>query len=305
MPPKKKTETQAAPAPTTDSPDAAASPSEPKRARASRDKAPEAAAIPASTAELTRYAAFTFAQIDRSRVKNAPYNPRTIDRDARARLLKELKSHGLVEPIVWNLRTGNLVGGHQRLSILDDLHAGAEYAVPAAVIDVDEQEEKRKNVALNSPDMQGRYDSEMFNALALDLRASDPSFDVVGELGLSEMTLEAVIGIDSSLYLPPEEDAGVVEVVDQAEQIKEMKRLKKQHRDNQRAAEVKESRRFLAIEIPEHLSLESIERRRAGILEALGLAASRQDPSIPAWQVEQALKVKVDPADAGDGEDED
>jgi hypothetical protein len=47
-----------------------------------------------------------------------------------------------------------------------------------------------------------------------------------------------------------------------------MKRLKKQHRQNQRAAEVKEAARFLAIEIPEHLSLESIERRRDAILQA-------------------------------------
>jgi hypothetical protein len=277
---------------------------EPKKARASREKAPDASAIPASTAELTRYASFTFAQVDRSRVKNAPYNPRTIDRDARARLLKELKTHGLVEPIVWNLRTGNLVGGHQRLSILDDLHAGAEYAVPASVIDVDEKEEKRKNVALNSPDMQGRYDSEMFNALATDLRQLDPDFDVVGELGLSEMTLEAVIGIDSSLYLPPEVDETVPEVLDEAEKIKEMKRLKKQHRQNQRAAEVKEAARFLAIEIPEHLSLESIERRRDAILQAFDMPIGRRDPVIPAWQVEKTLGITVPEADQGNEDNE-
>jgi ParB-like chromosome segregation protein Spo0J len=270
-----------------------------------REKPPEADKIPDAKAELSRYVAFTFKPIDRSQIKNAPYNPRTIDRDARARLLKELKQHGLVEPIVWNLRTGNLVGGHQRLSILDDLHGGAEYAVPASVVDVDEVEEKRKNVALNSPDMQGRYDSELFNTLAMDLRAADPNFNIATDFGLSEITLEAEIGVDSALYLPPEPDKEIVEVLDETEKIKEMKRLKKQHRDTQRAAEVKEAARWLAVEIPEHLSLPSIERRRDAILQALGMPVGRRDPVIPAWQLEKVLGIKVSASDRGDDEEED
>lgn len=270
-----------------------------------RDKAPSPDSIPKPTAELSRYVAFTYAEVDRSKVKNAPYNPRTIDRDARAGLLKELKSHGLVEPIVWNLRTGNLVGGHQRLSILDDLHGGADYRVPASVIDVGEQEEKRKNVALNSPDLQGRYDGELFNALLVDMKAVDPTFDV-GSLGLSEITLEATIGVDSALYLPPETDITVEAVLDESEKIKKMKSLKRQHRQNQREAEVKEAARFLAIEIPAHLPLETIDRRRDAMLNALGMPVGRRDPVVPAWRIEKAFGIEVPPEESceADGEGE-
>lgn len=286
MPPKKTADKPATEAVTVAAPTDS---KEPKKARASREKAPDAAAIPASTAELTRYASFTFAQVDRSRVKNAPYNPRTIDRDARARLLKELKSHGLVEPIVWNLRTGNLVGGHQRLSILDDLHAGAEYAVPAAVIDVDEQEEKRKNVALNSPDMQGQYDVERMNSLVGDMRSYDPTYDVVGELGLSELTLEAVIGLDPALYLVEEPSPVVEEMIDEAEKIKEMKALRRQHKEAARQKEEKENARSLILLIPEDLPLAKIYQLRAEILHKLDLPGDTRDPFIPAWRFQRAL----------------
>ena len=52
-----------------------------------------------------------------------------------------------------NLRTGNLVGGHQRYNVLLDLgHTEAE----AAVVDLDEKQEKLLNVALNK--IKGQWD---------------------------------------------------------------------------------------------------------------------------------------------------
>ena len=44
----------------------------------------------------------------------APYNPRTISPDALAGLRHSVERFGLVEPIVWNRRTGRVVGGHGR-----------------------------------------------------------------------------------------------------------------------------------------------------------------------------------------------
>jgi len=54
----------------------------------------------------------------------AAYNPR-IDLKAGdpeyEKLLRSVEEFGYVEPIIWNERTGNVVGGHQRLKILQHL----------------------------------------------------------------------------------------------------------------------------------------------------------------------------------------
>lgn len=266
----------------------------PKRARMSRKKAPDISDLPKPTAELSRYVSFAQAQLDRSLIKNAPYNPRLIDDDARKRLLRELKSGGLVEAAVWNKRTGNLVGGHQRLTILDDLHEGKPYSVPVDVIDCDEKEEKRLNVALNSPDMQGRYDGERFNDLVLDLRQQDPGFDVTVEFGLAEVRLEAEIGLDPALLYPPEEDTAIPEVLDEAEKIKEMKKLRRQHKADAREKEAKENARLLVIEISEDLPIADIHRRRNALLTRLGFPSGHKEALIPAWRIEKALGIPTD-----------
>jgi ParB-like chromosome segregation protein Spo0J len=54
-----------------------------------------------------------------SKIKPAAYNPR---KDLKPgdpeylKLAKSMKEFDLVEPLVWNKRSGNLVGGHQRLA---------------------------------------------------------------------------------------------------------------------------------------------------------------------------------------------
>ena len=77
--------------------------------------------------KVTRFQSFVVEEVGRELLKNAPYNPRRITDDARARLKAKIEKVGLVTPLVWNRRTGNLVGGHQRLSILDELEARQDY----------------------------------------------------------------------------------------------------------------------------------------------------------------------------------
>lgn len=61
---------------------------------------------------------FVFRSVDVSLMKIAPYNPRVeltpMDREWRS-IENSLDSFGYIEPIVWNERTGNIVGGHMRL----------------------------------------------------------------------------------------------------------------------------------------------------------------------------------------------
>jgi ParB-like chromosome segregation protein Spo0J len=108
-----------------------------------------------SSSSKSKYQKFESELIQRSQIKSAEYNPRGISKDARKRLKNMLAKHGLVSSLTWNKRTGNLVAGHQRLSILDELEKGQDYALNVDVVDVDETEEKKLNIQLNNPSMQG------------------------------------------------------------------------------------------------------------------------------------------------------
>lgn len=92
----------------------------------------------------------------------AGYNPRTIGEEAFDGLRANIEEFGLVQPIVWNKRTGNVVGGHQRLEVLK-----GEGVVAAMVCQVDLPlgREKALNVALNNPHITGEYDESLQDLL--------------------------------------------------------------------------------------------------------------------------------------------
>ena len=106
----------------------------------------------------SKYQNYDTETISRDMIKNAPYNPRIIDKEAKKRLRKNIAKHGLVSALTWNKRTGNLVGGHQRLEQLDALEKSKNYELTVCVVDVDEREEAALNVQLNNPSMQGEWD---------------------------------------------------------------------------------------------------------------------------------------------------
>lgn len=95
-------------------------------------------------------------EIDIKKLKAADYNPRVElkagMRDYEA-LQASIETFGQVEPIVWNKRTGNVVGGHQRLTVLKDM--GAKTAL-CNVVDLSLEEEKVLNLALNK--IKGEWD---------------------------------------------------------------------------------------------------------------------------------------------------
>ena len=91
-------------------------------------------------------------QIERisiDRINPAPYNPRVDLRPGDPdyqRLSKSIETFGCVEPLIWNRRSGNLVGGHQRLKIL---RARGDTEADVSVVDLPPAKEKALNVALN------------------------------------------------------------------------------------------------------------------------------------------------------------
>ena len=55
------------------------------------------------------------------KIKCAEYNPRKDlqETDKKYNEIKNsLETFGMLEPIIWNKRTGNIIGGHQRFKIL-------------------------------------------------------------------------------------------------------------------------------------------------------------------------------------------
>ncbi len=109
-------------------------------------------------------------------INPAHYNPR---KDLRPgdpeyeKLKKSILEFSLVEPLVWNERTGRLVGGHQRLKVLKEL---GYTEVEVSVVDLPEDKEKALNIALNK--IQGEWDEEKLQVLLEELYRE----------GLSELT---------------------------------------------------------------------------------------------------------------------
>src|SRR2546426_5788225 len=123
--------------------------------------------------------------IEISQIKPAEYNPRKDLKPGDAELEKlraVIDRFDLVEPLVWNRRTGNLVGGHQRLKILK---ARGDGTVPAVVVDRDDAEERALNVALNQ--VQGEWDLPKLSQLLGELKAADFDLSLTG-FDIDELT---------------------------------------------------------------------------------------------------------------------
>lgn len=122
-------------------------------------------------------------EILRSQITLAAYNPRKISPEARKKLKANLKRIGLLGGIIWNERTGNLVSGHQKVSIMDevnhydiDTHEN-DYIIRVEVANLSEKEEKEQNLFMNNRNAQGEYDDDMLREMLTDIDFSFAGFD--------------------------------------------------------------------------------------------------------------------------------
>ncbi len=102
-------------------------------------------------------------------------------------LKRSLKRFGMVQDIVWNERTGYVVGGHQRLRILDAENKGTDYDIEVKVVDLSDRDERALNVALNNQNLTGRYDAD--GLLAILQEQGDGIKDFVADSGFTPITL--------------------------------------------------------------------------------------------------------------------
>lgn len=117
-------------------------------------------------------------RVDFDKVNPAPYNPRKDlqpDDDDYQKLKKSIKHFGVVQVLVWNENTGNLVGGHQTLKILKN-----EFdrdSAKMSVVNLPLEEEKKLNLALNK--VEGEWENQKLAQL-LDSFDDDASLILAG-----------------------------------------------------------------------------------------------------------------------------
>ena len=108
----------------------------------------------------------------------APYNPRKDIQPGDAeyeKLRRSLEEFGYVEPVIWNIQTGHVVGGHQRLKVLREL---GETEIDCVIVDLPDAQEKALNIALNK--ISNDWDKEKLTALLEDLQNSDIDISLTG-----------------------------------------------------------------------------------------------------------------------------
>jgi len=144
-------------------------------------------------------------------INPAVYNPRVDlkpgDPDYE-KLKRSIETFGYVDPLIWNRRTGNLVGGHQRLKIL--VAQGAQ-EIEVSEVDLDLQQEKLLNLALNR--ISGDWDNDKLGTMLAELQKM-PEVD----LGLTGFDLPEISELIDSITEPQEDDFNLEEELEKIEQ---------------------------------------------------------------------------------------
>ena len=136
----------------------------------------------------------------------AEYNPRKISEEDFKKLKNSIKTFGLTDPIIVNLKNNTIIGGHQRYDVLVDILleednlAEKEFDLIEKgdigfIFDVEnlilknEDYEKALNIALNK--ISGEWDITKLNTLVEELKVNDFDLELTGfdDIELEEISL--------------------------------------------------------------------------------------------------------------------
>ncbi|MHB8276490.1 MAG: site-specific DNA-methyltransferase [Candidatus Humimicrobiaceae bacterium] len=149
-----------------------------------------------------------------TKINPAPYNPRLDLQPGDAeyeKIKRSITEFDLVEPLVWNKQTGNLVGGHQRLKVLKEQGI---IEVEVSVVDLPPAKEKALNIVLNKA--QGDWDLPKLKDLLQELDTGEFPIEITG-FGNDE--LENLM----NQINPDKVDEDDFNIEEEAEKIKEPK----------------------------------------------------------------------------------
>ena len=166
----------------------------------------------------TKLQKYEMATLKRSEIQEHPKNPRVIDSKAQKALFDKMGQVGLLQPLIVNKRTGYLLGGHQRLAVMDKHEkykdGKNDYELDVAVVDLPEKDELAMLVFLNNPSAQGSWQTELLAEINLELGVS---FD---DMGFDRLDVDLLFDGDSRFSELFEDTAEVKETKASLEEIK-------------------------------------------------------------------------------------
>jgi hypothetical protein len=115
-----------------------------------------------------------------------PSNPRWMPEEEREALRASLDRFGFVEPVIVNLQTNLVVGGHQRIDVAEEM--GIFKTLPVVEINVEPVKGRALNLSLNK--LKGDWDYEKLAAILAEVNEAD----VLSVTGFSTTEAESIIG---------------------------------------------------------------------------------------------------------------
>lgn len=153
-----------------------------------------------------------FKEVEIATLKPAKYNPRYMPADKKVALEVSMEELGTLEPLVVNMapgREGTVIGGHQRLSILQG--RGDKTAL-AAIKHLDEKEEKALNLALNN--IGGRFHTPKLKRVIQEIHEANPE----APLNITGFGDKEVVDLLQPITIPEPDAFAKVGDADQPEQ---------------------------------------------------------------------------------------
>lgn len=180
---------------------------------------------------LKKFFSSTIVEVKRSEIHPSDYNPRKIDEQGKRMLKRSMKQFGVVGGIIVNSQTGNtIVGGHQKVAILDEMYKypDNDYSLRVEMISVDRKTEKTLNIALNNGNISGQWDFDALARIVPDIDWKDA--------GLTDADLN-MIGVD--FLLQTEEESSIADSLkDMMAEVTEQNEAEKAQRQIERAEKV-------------------------------------------------------------------
>jgi len=133
-------------------------------------------------------------EVSINKLNPAKYNPRKDlqpDDPEYIKLKRSMEEFGDVDPIVWNEQTGNIIGGHQRFKIYQEM---GHKKLKVSVVNLTEKAEAVLNVALNK--ISGEWDYPMLKDLISEIDTGEFDIDLTG---FSQEDLDKMFGFQSDI----------------------------------------------------------------------------------------------------------
>lgn len=128
--------------------------------------------------------------VEAKKLKLARYNPRQITEEELRRLTDSIETYGFIDPIIINEVTKNVIGGHQRIKAALSLKIDL---IPAIYINIEKHKEMALNVALNNPNLQGKFDMPMLRDLLEEINTGEFDMSITG---YDEDEIEAIMNFE-------------------------------------------------------------------------------------------------------------